>query len=363
MADDTSAYVNSLYRSELGRAAEDAGLKYWSDQIASGALTREQVANAINQSAEGVRYDIGTTYQKELGRTGSVADIAAADPKGLQYWADAVTSGRMTLAEAQNAIARSQEGTAYDVGRVYNSELGRTGTFADISKTDPGAKYWQDQLMSGKISEAEFINAIRNSDEFLKRNATGSTSSLDKLKAELEAQKLALEKQKLEWEAQRKAQQAAQLQALQAKQTANAAQGQFQATAPLAQAGSGLASAGGMLPAPAPVASPIPAIAPAPQQMTVPQTYLTPAPPQYRNVNPFGMPFNNPFESYYGIATRRRAAFDPITGLPMDPNATPQTAPTAPMSPYAGYPFYTAPATAPAATAAAPVPTTTTPTT
>lgn len=356
MAADARDYVAQLYQQELGRSgADDPGLGYWADAIASGSLSREAVANAIAQSPEALGRDIGTIYQQELGRSRE-GDAAS------QYWVDAVASGQMTLDQARNAIARSQEGAAYDVGRVYQSELGRA---AD----DPGSQYWRDALMRGEITEQQFVNAVRQSEEFkaLQGGPTPGPKPADGMKEleerlkqqqlEFQQQMEAMRKQQQEQlAAQQRALQQSQQMALMNKATQNAAQGQFPATSPV---GAAAPVQGGVAPTftaapvtttPAAVAQPI---TPTPAQF-VPQTYLAPAPPQYRNVNPFQLPFGTPFESYYNIATRRQGMQypSPFVGLgqPVDggqmaaTQGQPAPAPAQMASPLYGYPFQYYPA-------------------
>ena len=45
--------VNTLYINLFGRAAEDAGLKYWAGKLSSGELTVGTVAYTIANSAQG----------------------------------------------------------------------------------------------------------------------------------------------------------------------------------------------------------------------------------------------------------------------------------------------------------------------
>ena len=49
---DDDAWVRGAYQSLLGRDADQGGLNYWSNQVASGSMTLDQVANAIKQSPE-----------------------------------------------------------------------------------------------------------------------------------------------------------------------------------------------------------------------------------------------------------------------------------------------------------------------
>ena len=154
MAEDVRDYVAQLYQQELGRTgADDPGLQTWANAIASGAMSREAVAQAIAQSPEARIADL---YQQELGRS-------TKGDAGASQWVQAVASGQMTIDQAQQAIARSQEGAAYDVNRIYQSELQRAPEAA-------GMKAWSDALMAGAISEQQFLDAVRQSEEYKKLN-------------------------------------------------------------------------------------------------------------------------------------------------------------------------------------------------
>ena len=165
MADDARDYVAQLYQQELGRTGEaatsDPGLQAWADAIASGAMSREAVQQAIAGSQEGVRYDIGQAYERELGAGRSTS----GDP-GLQQWVNAVTGGGMTTQQAIDQIARSQEAARYDIGREYTGTLKREGTYEELRAKDPAIAQWEQALMSGAITEQQFRDAVRQSAEY-----------------------------------------------------------------------------------------------------------------------------------------------------------------------------------------------------
>ena len=357
MADDARDYVAQLYQQELGRSGDaamsDPGLQAWADAIASGAMSREAVQQAIAGSQEGVRYDIGQAYERELGAGRSTS----GDP-GLQQWVNAVTGGGMTTQQAIDQIARSQEAARYDIAREYGGTLQRQGTYEQMAAKDPGIAQWEQALMNGSVTEQQFRNAILQSQEY--KGLQGGTKTpaedpnakiIQDLKNTIAANQKAFEAQQQAWAQQQKAweemiantakNQAAltsgfqrQIQPLQqsllgTNATENATRGFFSpattsyapTTVPTYSPAvnvPGAAAPGTAAPVPSWQGSftpttgaqtgPATSIAPAPGYF-VPQTYLAPAPPQYRNVNPFtpmfGSPSNSPFESYYNIATRR----------------------------------------------------------
>lgn len=281
-------FVAGAYKAHLDRAPDPQGLQYWSDALASGRLNQEQVANAIATSPEA---RITQAYKQELGRSG-------ADDPGRGYWGKQVESGALTLDQALQAIAASPEAQQYDLRGAQ-------------TQTQTPSIDWEQRLLDQQ-------------------------AAFDKQMEEMRIQ------QQEQLAAQQRAIQMSQQMALQNKAISNAAQGQFAPTAPVS-AGvvpnfSAIPSAGlpstGTAAAPTAVAQPVQAITPTPAQF-VPQTYLAPAPPQYRNVNPFQLPFSNPFESYYSIATRRQGPMaypSPFTSLGQPVDGGQMAAPQ-------GYPF------------------------
>jgi len=103
--------VNSFYLAYYGRPADTAGLAYWTQQLDSAGGDFGTIANAFATSAEGVvRFGgdnaaerIATIYQQLFNR--------APDAAGLQYWTEAVESGRTTLAAVTMDILKGAQGS------------------------------------------------------------------------------------------------------------------------------------------------------------------------------------------------------------------------------------------------------------
>ena len=144
---DTVGFVQQLYVSELGRRPDATGEMYWisrtsqllaqgySTSQAQSQLRSEFKISAANEGGFGVtakaqpQYAItqvtntpGTTYtSKPVGVnnvTNGIADVYRAnlgrspDAAGLAYWTEQVNSGKLTLIQAQQAIASSAEAQA-----------------------------------------------------------------------------------------------------------------------------------------------------------------------------------------------------------------------------------------------------------
>lgn len=207
---DYAQYVADLYKQELGRTP-DAGASGWVQALASNAMTPEQVAAAINSSAEGRVYD---AYTANLDR--------APEDAGRQAWTNAIASGGLTEQQVIDQIRQSQEyqqlatqqygGLLND---VYKQELGRTpdaGGLAswaaglrsgavkpsDLSAKfnaspegyvydlytqmfnrglDPAAYQWVDALNSGAMTREQVRQALMKSPEYQKATAGPSKSA------------------------------------------------------------------------------------------------------------------------------------------------------------------------------------------
>ena len=125
-APDYGASVAQAYQNVLGRQADTEGLNYWTQQLAQGKITQQDLANQLAYGAQG-------------------KDILAAQ----QYLDKYIFDPTQTVQQA------------------YQSVLGRQ---AD----QPGAEYWASQIQSGAVTP----------DDLLKILAEGSTGLEDRLKAQ-----------------------------------------------------------------------------------------------------------------------------------------------------------------------------------
>lgn len=115
-------FLTSRYQDILGRAPDQAGLDYWTQQLQSGKMNVNQIDQAMRQSPEA---QIAKAYQTYLGRT--------ADQPGQQYWTNQVASGDMTVNQAINAIKSSEEGKAY-AAKQSDTQKARKGGILAIKK-------------------------------------------------------------------------------------------------------------------------------------------------------------------------------------------------------------------------------------
>ena len=151
----TAAFVASAFEAVLHRSADDAGLGYWSQQIAGG-LAPSKFASDLTHSPEFYAVNvIEPAYQTYLGRS--------ADASGVAYWTNQMQQGLTDQQIEADFIASKEfyaEAGGTDAGWVnalYQTVLGRP---ADSG----GMSYWLSQLASG-VSRANVATGFAASQE------------------------------------------------------------------------------------------------------------------------------------------------------------------------------------------------------
>lgn len=151
---DYTQFLTDLYKNELGRSPDPEGLSGWTNVLASGQMTPEQVAAQISGSNEGVIYD---AYKRELGR--------APDAAGMKSWSEAISAGRTTPSEIGSWLQRSDEYGQLGVNQYgdlirqqYQEELGR-------APDQPGLLDWGRALRSGRATPDTLGSYFTNSNE------------------------------------------------------------------------------------------------------------------------------------------------------------------------------------------------------
>ena len=137
LALNATSLVTGLYHNLLGRAPDATGLAFWVQQLSSGAMTNQQVATGIWDSAEHRGIEVANYYELYLGR--------APDAAGLSFWVNRFLSGQdneLTM-EAQfitspEFILNNNSASAY-VTALYIDILGRTPSISEES-------FWDNEL-------------------------------------------------------------------------------------------------------------------------------------------------------------------------------------------------------------------------
>ncbi|WP_312378827.1 DUF4214 domain-containing protein [Pseudomonas oryzihabitans] len=113
--------IAAAYQAALGRAPDAAGAAYWKQQVGSGALSSNNVFNAISQAGAANGESITKAYQNILGR--------APDAAGLAYWQQQVAAGNISDINAAIKAAAMANGQipAFASGGNYAGGLALVG--------------------------------------------------------------------------------------------------------------------------------------------------------------------------------------------------------------------------------------------
>lgn len=116
--------LGDIYEKELGRAPDKGGLASWSAGLRSGAVKPGDLTAQFNASPEGYVYDL---YTQMFNR--------GLDPSAYQ-WVDALNSGAMTRDQVRQALMQSPEYQKTKAGPSNNANLP-----GNISPNGPNTRY------------------------------------------------------------------------------------------------------------------------------------------------------------------------------------------------------------------------------
>ena len=71
-----AAWVTTLYERLLNREPDQQGLQFWTGNLDSGAMTREQVVLGFEQSPEAYTNDVNGFFQQYLNRAPTATELA-----------------------------------------------------------------------------------------------------------------------------------------------------------------------------------------------------------------------------------------------------------------------------------------------
>ena len=132
-------FAQHLIADVLGRGATDAEVQRLSGQLASGA-SRTDVARSVLDSPEHLHDLVGSFYEQLLGR--------AADDAGLSFWTQRLSSNgdesavAAGIAASDEFFSRAGGGNASFVNALYQALLGRSGETS-------GVAFWEGLLAQG----------------------------------------------------------------------------------------------------------------------------------------------------------------------------------------------------------------------
>ncbi len=143
--------IQELYIGILGRAADYAGLKYWADQISSGAMTLEHTRASFaspNQPEYWSTYGglsasalVDKVYENFLERTPDVA--------GKTYWVSELTTGAITSDFFVNAVINAAKSPSTDSQTLTDAKV--------LANKVESAQYFTTKALSADSSSAAFI--------------------------------------------------------------------------------------------------------------------------------------------------------------------------------------------------------------
>jgi hypothetical protein len=139
--------VAALYQSILGRPADEAGLNYFTNAVTSGAGTLADVARDMRASAEARGLLGGGTTTTTTTNNATVTNNAGTNGLLGGNVSNTANAGGMTAATAKDLV-----------NNLYRDVLFRT---ADAG----GAAFWENALLTGRMTPAEVEAAFRSSAE------------------------------------------------------------------------------------------------------------------------------------------------------------------------------------------------------
>lgn len=155
-------YLDSLYNNLLntGTGADQAGQDFWSNAVANGQ-SLAQVTASIAASAEAQGSTITDTafvnslYESALGR--------AADTSGLDFWVDALSNGTSRTDIASGIITSGEAADHANVefvNSLYTNALGRDNDANDVG----GKAFWLTALDNGVSQSQVAIDIVGSAD-------------------------------------------------------------------------------------------------------------------------------------------------------------------------------------------------------
>ncbi|MDR5876011.1 DUF4214 domain-containing protein [Vreelandella gomseomensis] len=133
---ETTNAIQQIYIGLLGRAADQEGLQYWTDEIEAGTLTLEQLrANIVEEQPEYEATFGGQTRAQVVSQLYANLFNRAPDDEGLQYWVNGEGAGvnidQLVLALVNGASAADTLvlDNRTEVANYYTTELGAEGSF------------------------------------------------------------------------------------------------------------------------------------------------------------------------------------------------------------------------------------------
>ncbi len=153
--------IDAMYRDVLGRNPDQAGRRYWLEQIANGMRYEDlgvyfYGSTEYAERAGGDREYVATLYRVLLGRQG--------EPAGLDYWTAQLAQTGVGPPTVAHSFYLSIESRRDRVAELYRRILGRTPSAAEQD-------YWAGQLLD--IDDVELAAELAASAEYYRKVVEG----------------------------------------------------------------------------------------------------------------------------------------------------------------------------------------------
>jgi len=157
-----SDYVNQIqqiYLAYLGRPADPAGLAYWADQVDSQGGDLSVVLSGFSASEESAALYGQMNTQQTISAIYSTLFKRDADDAGVAYWQEQIESGAVDQAQAALAILLGAQDS--DITAASNKLIAANAFTATVEASGATGYSEADALAVGR----DFLNSIDASDE------------------------------------------------------------------------------------------------------------------------------------------------------------------------------------------------------
>jgi len=183
MAQTTTESVQQLYLAYFNRPAEKGGLAYWVDAIGKNGGTLKDVSTAFSKTPEYQAQFANLTSEQIITKIYDNLFNRAPDPSGLKYWSGNLASGALSVSYIVDAIASSAVDNPTvapaDTAAVTN-KVKAAIAFTDLTIADPVVGNAYARPAGGEVAKA-YLHSVTNADTLGTAIASLKTTTLVKL--------------------------------------------------------------------------------------------------------------------------------------------------------------------------------------
>jgi hypothetical protein len=162
----TKSQLQEIYIGLLGRAADPAGLDYWANEIDTGALTLDQVrANIVSEQPEFEALFAGKTRAQIVDQLYVNLFARSAEPAGLEYWVNGdgknvpIDQLVFALSNGAGVVDRLALDNKIEVAQYYTDNA------------DPFVKSVADSIIDGVTSQGVTVSDAKSAIDALNSSA------------------------------------------------------------------------------------------------------------------------------------------------------------------------------------------------